>query len=58
MLKAVSCSFCDEYAFYMDTPFYMAPCSGGKGNRYTAKIYVYDENDKELDAKSIDLGYY
>lgn len=56
--QAVSCTFCNEYPQYADTPFYMAPCSGGKGNSYTAKIYVYDESDKELDVKLINLGNY
>lgn len=40
------------------SPGYLPPCSGGKGNRYTADVKALDANSKVLEQVSIDIGRY
>ena len=56
--EAVSCTFCNEYPELAETPFYVAPCSGGRWNNYYVDVYVYDAIDRKLDAQWINLGHY
>ena len=37
---------------------YLAPCSGGKGNKYSVLIQAVDKKSNELDRVTLTLGYY
>lgn len=40
------------------SPGYLPPCSGGKGNRYTAVVKALDANSKLLEKVNINIGRY